>query len=194
MAKIGLNNFRYSVATVNETTGAITYGTPKKPAKAISFSFEPTVADAKLYADDTLAESDFHVTGGNVTMGIDREDLQTQCDMLGHTYTDGEVVDNVDDVAPYVGLGRITKLMVDGAIKYRGTVLALVKFNEPSESDQTQGENVEFNTTELSGSMVVPEDGNWRHRKIFDSKAEAITYIEGLLTGTSSASTNTETH
>lgn len=183
MAKIGLNNFRYSVATVNETTGAITYGTPKKPAKAISFSFEPTVADAKLYADDTLAESDFHVTGGNVTMGIDREDLQTQCDMLGHTYTDGEVVDNVDDVAPYVGLGRITKLMVDGAIKYRGTVLALVKFNEPSETDTTQGENVEFNTTELSGTMVVPENGNWRQRKIFDSKADAISYIEGLLGG-----------
>jgi phi13 family phage major tail protein len=181
MAKIGLNNFRYSVATVNETTGAITYATPKKPAKAISFTFEPTVADAKLYADDTLAESDFHVTGGNVTMGIDREDLQTQCDMLGHTYTDGEVVDNVDDVAPYVGVGRITKLMVDGEIKYRGTVLALVKFNEPSENDTTQGENVEFNTTELSGTMVVPEDGNWRHRKIFDTKAEAITYIEGLL-------------
>jgi phi13 family phage major tail protein len=194
MAKIGLNNFRYSVATVNETTGAITYGTPKKPAKAISFSFEPSVADAVLYADDGVAESDFRVTGGSVTMGIDREDLETQCDMLGHEYSEGEVIDNVDDVAPYVGVGRITKLMVDGAIKYRGTVLALVKFNEPSESDQTQGENVEFNTTELSGSMVVPEDGNWRHRKIFDSKAEAITYIEGLLTGTSSASTNTETH
>ena len=181
MAKIGLNNFRYSVATVNESTGAITYGTPKKPAKAISFSFEPTVADAKLYADDGLAESDSRVTGGSVTMGIDREDLETQCDMLGHTYTDGEVIDNADDVAPYVGLGRVTKLMVDGAIKYRGTVLSLVKFNEPSESDQTQGESVEFNTTELSGTMVVPEDGNWRQRKIFDSKAEAVAYIEGLL-------------
>ena len=71
--------------------------------------------------------------------------------------------------------------MVDGAIKYRGTVLSLVKFNEPSESDQTQGESVEFNTTELSGTMVVPEDGNWRQRKIFDSKAEAVAYIEGLL-------------
>lgn len=186
MAKIGLNNFRYSVASVDESTGAITYGTPTKPAKAISFSFEPTVADAKLYADDGLAESDSRVTGGSVTMGIDREDLQTQCDMLGHTLgVDGEVVDNVDDVAPYVGVGRVTKLMVDGAIKYRGTVLALVKFNEPSESDQTQGENVEFSTTELSGNVVVPEDGNWRFRKIFDTKSEAIAYIEGILGGTS---------
>lgn len=191
MAKIGLNNFRYSVATVDASTGAITYATPKKPAKAISFSFEPTVADAKLYADDGLAESDSRVTGGSVTMGVDREDLETQCDMLGHEYTNGEVIDNADDVAPYVGVGRVTKLMVDGLVKYRGTVLALVKFNEPSESDQTQGENVEFSTTELAGTVVIPEDGNWRFRKVFDTKDDAIDYIEGLLGGSPTQNTGT---
>jgi phi13 family phage major tail protein len=184
MAKIGLNNFRYSIATV-ASDGAITYGTPKKPAKAISFTFEPTVSDATLYADDGVAEKDSSVSGGSVTMGIDREDMETQCDMLGHTLgEDGEVIDNVNDVAPYVGVGRVTKLMVDGQIKYRGTVLALVKFSEPSEEDNTQGESVEFSTSELSGTMIVPEDGNWRHRKVFATKAEAITYIEGILTGT----------
>ena len=31
MAKIGLNNFRYAIATVNENDGSITYGTVKKP-------------------------------------------------------------------------------------------------------------------------------------------------------------------
>lgn len=181
MAKIGLNNFRYAIATV-ATNGAITYGTAKKPAKAISFDFEPTVSDAKLYADDGLAEADSTVTGGNVTMGIDREDAQTQCDLLGHELgEDNEIVDNVNDVAPYVGVGRVTKLMVDGVLKYRGTVLALVKFSEPSESDQTQGENVEFSTSELSGVMVIPVDGNWRYRKTFDTQAEAISYIEGIL-------------
>jgi phi13 family phage major tail protein len=187
MAKIGLNNFRYSIASVDASTGEITYGTPKKPAKAISFSFEPTVSDATLYADDSVAEKDSSVSGGSVTMGIDREDLETQCDMLGHEYSEGEVIDNADDTAPYVGVGRVTKLMVDGQIKYRGTVLALVKFQEPSEEDNTQGESVEFNTSELSGTMIVPEDGNWRYRKVFTTKAEAITYIEGLLTGTGQA-------
>ena len=175
MAKIGLNNFRYAIANVNDSTGAITYGGAKKPAKAVSFSFEPTVSDAKLYADDALAEADSRVTGGSVTMGIDREDLETQCDMLGHEYSaeDG-VIDNVDDVAPYVGVGRVTRLLVDGEQKFRGTVLALVKFSEPSESDNTMGESVEFNTSEMSGTMIVPADGNWRYRQVFDSQAEAI--------------------
>lgn len=186
MAKIGLNNFRYAVATVDASTGAITYGTAKKPAKAVSFSFEPTVADASLYADDEVAEVANVVTSGSVTMGVDREDLETLCDLLGHTYTNGEVIDDVNDTPPYVGVGRVTKLMIDGEIKYRGTVLMLVKFSEPSESDSTQGESIEFQTTELSGTMTVPTSGKWRARKTFDSQAGAISYIESILSSSSS--------
>lgn len=191
MAKIGLNNFRYAIATVDASTGAVTYGGAKKPAKAISFTFEPAVSDATLYADDLLAERDSRVTGGTVTMGIDREDLETLCDMLGHTLSEqGEVADNVNDVAPYVGVGRVTRLLVDGVQKYRGTVLSLVKFNEPTEEDNTMGESVEFATSELEGTMIIPVNGVWRHRKVFDTQAQAITYIEGLLGTTQSPQTH----
>ena len=185
MAKIGLNHFMYSVATVG-TNGAITYSGAEKPGKAISFSFEPTVSDAKLYADDGLAESDSSVTGGSITMGLDRYDLETMATLLGHTYDDGEVVDNINDVAPYVGCGRITRLMVDGQQKFRATLLRLCKFSEPNDDDNTRGESVEFGTYELSGTMVVPQDGNWRMREVFDTEAEAVSYLEGLL-GTTSA-------
>ena len=182
MAKIGLNNFRYAVATINETTGAISYSTVKKPAKAVSFSFEPTVSDAKLYADDSLAESDNRVTGGTCTMGIDRLDAETLAEIVGHDYDSEtqEVVSNVNDIAPYVGLGRIVRIMVDGTQMFRATFLAQCKFAEPSADDNTMGESVEFSTYELSGTVVVPADGNWRREKIFSSQADAISYLEGL--------------
>ena len=182
MAKIGLNNFRYAVATINPTTGIVTYGGSKTPAKAISFSFTPTVSDANLYADDALAENDNRITGGDVTMGIDKEDLQTMADLLGHTIdASGEIVDDVNDVAPYVGVGRVTRIMENNTQKFRATVLSLVKFAEPSEDENTMGESVEFSTYELSGKMVVPQNGKWRHRKVFTAQADAISYIEGLL-------------
>lgn len=182
MAKIGLNNFRYAVATVNAQTGLVTYGGSKKPAKAISFTFEPTVSDAKLYADDNLAEADSRVTGGSVTMGIDREDFTTMADLLGHTKdAGGEIIDDANDIAPYVGVGRVTRIMEDGAQKFRATVLSLVKFSEPQESDQTMGESVEFSTSEISGTMIIPANGKWRHRKVFNTQNDAISYIEGLL-------------
>ena len=182
MARIGLNNFRYAVATINETNGAISYGTVKKPGKAVSFNFEPTNSDAKLYADDSLAETDSRVTGGTCTMGIDRLDAETIAEILGHDY-DGdtnEVISNVNDIAPYVGVGRIVRVMVDGVQKFRATFLAQCKFAEPSASDNTMGESVEFSTYELPGTMVIPKDGNWRREKIFDSQSDAITYLEGL--------------
>ena len=182
MAKIGLNNFRYAVATINESTGAISYGSPKKPGKAVSFSFEPTVSDAKLYADDSLAESDNRVTGGTCTMGIDRLDAQTLAEILGHEYDSDtkEVISNVNDVAPYIGVGRIVRVMVDGTQMFRATFFAQCKMNEPSSDDNTMGESVEFSTYELSGAVVVPVDGNWRREKMFTSQADAISYLEGL--------------
>lgn len=194
MAKIGLNNFRFAVASI-ANDGTITYGGAQKPAKAVSFTFEPTVSDAKLYADDALAESDSRVTGGEVTMGLDRDDTNTMCTLLGHTLvatgeTDaGAIIDNINDVAPYVGLGRVTKLMEDGVLKYRATVLSLIKFKEPSDEDNTQGESVEFATTSLSGSMKIPDSGQWRIRKTFTSQADAISWIETKLGGTPSNST-----
>lgn len=181
MAKIGLNNFRYAIATVS-SSGFVTYGGAKTPAKAISFTFEPTVADAKLYADDALAESDSRVTGGSVTMGIDKEDFTTMADLLGHTKdAGGEIIDNINDVAPYVGVGRVTRIMENGVQKFRATVLSLVKFSEPNEEDNTMGETVEFSTYELNGTMAIPQNGKWRHRKVFSDQASAISYIEGLL-------------
>ena len=183
MAKIGLNNFRYAIATISQT-GAITYGAVKKPGKAVSFSFEPTTSDAKLYADDSLAESDNRVTGGTCTMGIDRLDAKTMAEILGHEYNNEsqEVVSNVNDVAPYIGVGRVVRVMVDGVQKFRATFLAQCKFAEPSDDDNTMGESVEFSTYELSGTMVVPADGNWRREKVFTTQADAITYLEGLFT------------
>ena len=182
MAKIGLNNFRYAVATVNETNGAITYGTVKKPGKAISFTFEPTVADASLYADDSLAESDNRVTGGNVTMGIDRYDAETMAEILGHDYNaeTKEIVSTINDVSPYVGVGRITRIMVDNTQKFRATFLALCKFSEPSSDDSTMSESIEFSTYELSGTMAIPQNGTWRKEATFESQASAISYLEGL--------------
>lgn len=182
MAKIGLNNFRYAVATVNDNDGSITYGAVKKPGKAISFTFEPTVADATLYADDTLAESDNRVTGGNVTMGIDRYDAETMAEMLGHEYDDetNEIVSTINDVSPYVGVGRIVRIMVDNVQMFRATFLALCKFAEPSSDDNTMSESIEFSTYELSGTMAIPQNGTWRREATFEKQEDAISYLEGL--------------
>lgn len=187
MAKIGLNNFRYGILTEAQD-GTPSYGGAKTPGKAISCNVEVTNNDAKLYADDVVQESDTSFAGGTATIGLDRADYETQADLLGHDYDENDgIVRNSNDTAPYVGFGRVVKLMIDGEYKYKVEFLYKVKFAEPSQDDTTQGESVEFGTVEMEGQIAQLGNGDWSRANTFDSKAEAVAFLEGLLGSTPSA-------
>lgn len=189
MAKIGLNNFRYSKLTEG-SDGTATYDGAKKPAKAVSCSVEITNNSATLYADDTLAESDSSFQSGTVTMGIDDDDLQTMADLLGHTISEeGELTRNANDVAPFVGLGRVVRKMVNGKLAFKVEFLKKVKFSEPSQDDTTKGESTEFGTIEIEGAVSTLANGDWSVAQTFDTQENAITYLEGLMAAPGSAPT-----
>lgn len=185
MAKIGLSNFRYSKLT-ESADGKATYDGPHKPGKAVSCKVSVNNNDATLYADDSLAESDYSFNNANVTLGIDEDDPQTMADLLGHKFvpgddSSGEIVRNTNDVAPYVGFGRVITKVVNGVYKYKVEFLYKVKFSEPSQEDDTKGDKVDFKTLELEGVASSLANGDWSKAKTFDAKQEAITYLEGLL-------------
>lgn len=177
MAKIGLKNFLFGVLTEG-TDGAATYGEAKKPAKAISCNVSISNNNGALYADDALAESDTSFQSGTATIGLDDENLEMMGILLGHTVTDGAIVRNANDVAPYVGLGRVVTKMVGGVLKYKVEFLNKVKFGEPSQEDETKGENVEFGTIELEGTVSTLANGDWSDAKVFDTMTEAQTYLQ----------------
>ncbi len=181
MAKIGLTNFRYGILT-EAPDGTPSYGGAKTPGKAISCNVSVENSDAKLYADDVVQESDTSFAGGTVTMGIDRLDYQVQADLLGCTYSEESgPVRSTTDAAPYVGLGRVVTLMIDGVYKYKVEFLYKVKFSTPSQEDNTRGESVEFSTFEMEGQIAQLGNGKWSVSQMFDTKTAAITYLEGLL-------------
>ena len=179
MAKIGLKNFLFGILT-EETDGTPTYGVAQKPAKAISCKVDISNNDAKLYADDALAESDKTFQSGTVTIGIDDENDAMLATLLGHEYVNGEVVRNANDTAPYVGLGRIITKIVGGLYKYKVEFLYKVKFAEPSQENNTKGESVEFGTSEVEGLVSALANGNWSASKTFNTFEEAQAYLEGF--------------
>lgn len=186
MAKIGLSNFRYSQLT-EAADGTPSYAGAKTPGHAISCTVDISNNSASLYGDDVLIEADTSFAGGTVTMGIDEDDLETMADLLGHTITNGEMVRNADDTAPYVGLGRIVTKIVNNVMKYKVEFLYKVKFSEPSAENTTKGENVEFNTTEIEGTVAALKNGDWSVAQTFTDKAEATAYLESLLAASSSS-------
>ena len=184
MAKIGLSNFRYSILT-EDSDGTPSYNGAKTPGKAISCNVEISNNSASLYADDVLSESDTSFAGGTVTMGIDEDDLETMAELLGHTYSDSEIIRNANDTAPYVGLGRVVTKMVNNVVKYKVEFLYKVKFSEPSAENNTKGESVEFATTEIEGTVAALKNGKWSIAKTFATKSEAMIYLNGLMEASS---------
>ncbi len=181
MARIGLKYFRYGI--LNEETGK--YGGALQLGKAIDCKVSLDLNSAELYADDGLAESDYSLKKGTVTITFDEDDDTTISKLTGHAISqDGEIVRKESDVAPYVGFGRIITKVVEGAYKYKVEFLNKVKFKDALPDEKTKGENVEFTTSSLEGTIVKLSDGTWSKTKTFDTYNEAITYLEGLLTPT----------
>lgn len=179
MAKIGLNNFKYSV--LDET--AETYSGAKSLGKAIDCKVAIENYTAELYADDSLAESDYTFKKGTVTLTIDEDDDTVFAELLGHTVdTEGGAMVRKDtDVAPYVGLGRILTKVVKGEYKYKVEFLPKVKFSEPAQEEQTKGDSIEFKTPTIEGTVTKLADGTWSKSKTFATKDEAIEYLDSLL-------------
>lgn len=191
MAKIGLTNIWWGKLTEAED-GTPSYDGPKTFGKAVSCKVSVTNNDAALYADDALAESDKSFNSASVTLGVSDDDDTIFAPILGHTVNsgkagNGEMVRNANDVAPYIGLGRVITKMVNGAMKYKGEFLYKVKFTEPSQEDQTKGEKVDFKTPEIEGSAASLANGNWSAAQTFDTKDAAVTWVKDKLKSASLA-------
>ena len=183
MARIGLTNLWYSHLT-ESADGTATYDEAKTFGKAVSCSVEITNNEAKLYADDTVAESDTSFASGKMTLGVADDDPTIFSDVLGHEIRkDGEVVKSGTDVAPYIGVGRIITKMVNGVYKYKAEFIYKVKFSEPSADDNTKGESVEFSTPKIEGviSALSDENNTWGVSKTFTTKSDALTWLKGLM-------------
>ena len=181
MAKIGLKHFRYG-KLIEAEDGSVSYDGAKTPGKAITCNVEVETNDAELYGDDTLIESDKTFNKVTVTMGIDEDDDETMADILGHTYSEETgMVRNSNDIAPYIGFGRVITKIVNGVRKYKVEFLNKVKFGEPSQENTTKGESVEFGTVELEGTGSALANGEWSKTKTFATENEAVEYLEGLL-------------
>ena len=183
MAQIGLRHFKYSpikdgkYTGVNEMVGAI----DSKPSL--------NVAEAELYADDTVVESASEVTKGSLSLTVADDDDNVFAPLLGHTVTEnGEVLKSSDDIPPYVGFGRVLVKLVNGKKKYKAEFFLKVKFKPFANEGNTKGESIEFKTPAVEGTIyVVPtmvdgvEKPLYERHQTFDTDAEAQAYLDELM-------------
>lgn len=85
-----------------------------------------------------------------------------------------------------MGVGRVVTKMINGAYKYKAEFIYKVKFSEPSADESTKGESVEFSTPEIEGiiSALGDVNGTWGTSKTFDTKSDALTWLQQLMNTT----------
>lgn len=189
MAKIGLNNLKFGV--LSESGDTAVYGAMQSLGKAVSANVSITSNSAVLYADDAIAESDNTFSNGTITLTVDDDGDTVFAPLLGHEINSdtGEMVRNKNDVAPYVGVGRIINKMKNGARLYKAEFLSKVKFSEPSQESNTHGETTEFGTQQVEGTIVTLDNGEWSKTKTFTTHSAALAYLASCFGQTVTAET-----
>lgn len=188
MATIGLSKPYYALYTASGES--VTYGKGGVLGKAVELSMELEGGEANiLYADNGPAESASTFGGGTLTITTDDLLLEPAADILGLTLktvdstSTKEIVFGEAQNIPYVGFGVIVKKQQSGASKWMGLVYPKVQFTNPGIAATTQGESIEWQTKELSATILRDDtaEHNWCRYAIFDTEAAALGYIKNLL-------------
>lgn len=188
MARIGFKKAKYN-KIVGNTYASLTSNAVPLFEKVIDEKFAPEYNTAELYANDGIAESDYSFKKGTLSLTVADDNDELCAELLGNTDNDGEVTSNINDSAPEFGYGHIIPKMVGGARRYKVEFFARVKFTKITSDNKTRGENVEFSTTAIEGTVFPLETainglaiGDWEKHQTFATLAEAETYLDGLLT------------
>lgn len=194
MATIGLSKPYYAIYA--EAGGVVSYsdGAVMGKATEANISIE-TTEDNNLYGDNGLAETDRRFANGTLTLSTTDLSQEVSKAILGLTEQTITGIDGVTDtsvkelvyddaqVTPYLGVGFIIKKKVNGAYKWRGVVLPKVMFSVPEDAATTQGESIEWQTPELTGTIMRDDSAThvWKKEATFTTEAQAEAYIKARL-------------
>ena len=176
MAVIGLS--KPYIATYSNNGTTVTYETAALLGKAVSLELSlDGGSDNTLYADNAPVETDNQFAGGSLTITTDDIDAATFKTILGlveenavggsalETGTKWEVF-NDSQATPYMGFGGIVKKKVGGSIKYVAVAFDKIQFQNPAMSVNTQGDSIEWQTNELTATLMRSDNASHSWRRL----------------------------
>ena len=185
MAFVGL---LYAVAAPIQTEvdgQAITYGKGQVIGGMMTAEISYTRNSNPLYADDRVMEEDNSITGGTIKMGVDDVNDDARVMMLGDVKEGDageEVYHETGESAPYVGTGYIRVRRKDNKTNYIAYWVHKAIFGIGTESAKTKGQNIEWQTPTLEGSIMGVKNNaalqtRFRERRTFTKESEARAWL-----------------
>lgn len=153
------------VALYSASSGTITYSSGALLGRGVEVSVEAEEASDSnnFYADNVIAESISGVfSGGTATLTVDGLLDATRKLIYGLPAADGDGWTHFGDsqVVPYVGIGFVTRYMSEGVTTYVPTILTKAIFQAEPQEAATQEDEIEFQTTELTATLLRDDSAN----------------------------------
>lgn len=170
------------VALYTNNGGTITYSSGMALARGVDINVSVDTNDAsKFYADNVLAEEAGNLfTSGSVTATVDGlKDAARKLVMGLPTATTVTVGTSTVDVyeyddrqqIPYVGFGFVVRVMEDNVTSYVPFVFPKIQFAEDGLEASTQEESIDFQTSELTASIMRDDSTYHRWKRIGEEQA-----------------------
>ena len=159
------------VAKYEYSNSTISYSNITPLARGVEVQMEVEIGDAtNFFADNTIAEAVAgQFNGATATLTVDglkdtARDLiagltTSKVITVGSDTVGAKVYDDLQ-VIPYVGIGFVVRYMENGVTTYAPVILPKAQFSPESLNAATQGESVEFQTTELQATVMRADDAN----------------------------------
>lgn len=162
IALIGLEKLYYSKITKDDNTG-LTFGTPIYLAGVKEIKISPKVSTEKLYAENKLWEQATSLDDIEVSVNLADLTNAQLADLLGHKIaTEGGIIANADDIAPYVAL--LYKANKSNG-KARYGILYKGKLELPEDSAKGAEGKVDFQTPEIKATFQpLQNNGMWKYQ------------------------------
>ena len=183
------------VATYSASGSTITYTGASQLARGVSVAIAIESGDGStFYADNVAAEGTGGVfTGGTVTLTVDGlkdaarkliEGLANPTEVTVGSDTVDVYSYDTDQVIPYVGIGFVARYMENGVTTYVPVDLTKCQFDVDGMEAATQAESVEFQTQELTATIMRDDSTKHCWRKIAEAQeteTAAVAVITALL-------------
>ena len=154
--------------------------------KAIKADVTINYAEATLFADDILAESDSSFQNGTIDVGVDEITLDIHSKLFGSKLVDvegtSELHAGAKNVSPHGGFGYYKTKVINKKTKYLAKWFLDVQFKPGNDSSETKGDSTSFVTPEFSGTIFcIPglEEDTYAEEAFFDTEADAKAWLKG---------------
>lgn len=173
------------VAQYSASGTTVTYTSPVELARGVSVTIDPESSDSNIfYANNIQAEQESgEFSGGTLNLTVDGLLIEKTALLMGldtPTGADAWISFGTNSAAPFFGVGFVTRYRSGGVTSFVPTLIAKVKFDQIGNDAETQEEDIDWQTQELSAQIYRADDANqtWKYEgSEYATEAEAVTAL-----------------